>query len=80
MRDGTLDFSHPNSFDGKMDSVCAVCFRIVSTHSCHSDIALAEQSHICNEVIQRIILEAWDRSGQALTDPDEPDAISVTLH
>ncbi len=44
---GQLAFAHTLSQSGLHDSICLKCFRVVDSQPQESELALAEQLHIC---------------------------------
>ena len=55
-------FTHRVNEVGVFESICHDCLRTVSTGAKESDLACADDHHICKEVIKRLI-----RQQQGLT-------------
>jgi hypothetical protein len=61
VEDKFIPFHHRSNADGTVESICPDCLRTISKHRSEADLALAEENHICDEVIQKLIQERLGR-------------------
>jgi transposase len=59
-------FLHRMNTDGRHDSICPDCLRTISTRPREADLTVAEEHHICNEVIHRLIGERLGRKAPSV--------------
>jgi hypothetical protein len=57
-------FLHRMNSDGRYDSICSDCLRTISSRLRESDLKIAEEHHICYEVVHRLIGERLGRRAQ----------------
>jgi hypothetical protein len=53
----SIEFLHRVGSEGLHESICPDCLRTISRQPCEADLALAEDHHICDEAIQRLMRE-----------------------
>jgi len=52
-----MAYERSTNLDGTVSSHCPDCNRTVSTQASETDLDIAEEHHICDEFIARLILE-----------------------
>ena len=59
-------YPHRANSNGTYDSICAACFKTISTQWNEVDLAAGEKSHICNEEVLQCIVDDRARIEQLL--------------
>jgi hypothetical protein len=61
-----MGYERSKNLDGSVSSHCPDCNRTVSTQPCEADLDLAEEHHVCEEFVYRLILERMSVEGMPI--------------